>query len=132
MIQQTNFIQQPYIFNSVTNLVVLSNFSFMSHSIVPHIQPCNKFNCFISFYILIYFKSVQFTCFIWFPCLISFNSFKYSTFSKIKFYYLFHIHLSFNTPTYSTLPHIQQDRKFSSIILFLIHISFNSPTYSTM
>ena len=59
LIQQTNFIQQPHIFNRFTNSVVLSNFSFMSHSIVPHIQPCNKFNCFTPFYILIYFKSVQ-------------------------------------------------------------------------
>ena len=59
LVLHSHLLQQSHLFNSVTNWVVLSNFSFMSHSIVPHIQPCNKFNCFISFYILIYFKSVQ-------------------------------------------------------------------------
>ena len=59
LVLHSHLLQQSHLFNSVTNWVVLSNFSFMSHSIVPHIQPCNKFNCFISFYIIIYFKSVQ-------------------------------------------------------------------------
>ena len=73
LVLHSHILQQSHLFNIVTNSVVLSNFSFMSPSIVPHIQPCNKFNCFISFYILIYFKSVQITCFIWFHSLISFK-----------------------------------------------------------
>ena len=130
LVLHSHILQQSHLFNSVTNSVVLSNFSFMSHSIVPHIQPCNKFNCFISFYILIYFKSVQITSFIWFHSLIlfkvphiqkcnkvnclisfyiliSFNSLTYSTVSQIQFYYLFHVHISFNSPTFSIVSQIQ-------------------------
>ena len=70
LVLHSHLLQQSHLFNSVTNSVVLSNLSFMSYSIVPHIQLCNKFNCFISFYILIYFKSVQITSFIWFHSLI--------------------------------------------------------------
>ena len=148
MIQQTNFIQQPHIFNSVTNSVVLSNFSFMSHSIVPHIQPCNKFNCFISFYILIYFKSLQITCFIWFHSLISFNNPTYSKVQQIQYSNFFTLYLiqqfhifnsltnsvllsNFSFTSHSTVPHIQQCNKFNSLIWFNSIISFYSSKYST-
>ena len=132
-------------FSSVTNLTVLSRFTFSSISKVykftsfiwfnslisfkvPHIQKCNKVNGLISFYIL-----------------ISFNSPTYSTLSQIQLYYLIshscliqqsHIFKSatksmvlsrftFSSP--STVPLIQHCHKFSCIIYFHVHISFNSP-----
>ena len=137
-------MQQTHIFNSVTNSVVLSNFSNMSHSIVPHIQPCNKFNCFISFYIIIYFKSVQITCFIWFHSLISFKVPHIQKCNIVNGSYLvLHSHIlqqshlfnivtnsvvlsnfSFMSP--SIVPHIQPCNKFNCFISFYILIYFKS------
>ena len=148
LVLHSHILQQSHLFNIVSNSVVLSNFSFMSPSIVPHIQPCNKFNSFISFYILIYFKSVQITSFIWFHSLISFkvphiqkcnkvnclisyilisfNSLTYSTVSQIQLYYL----LS-RSYLIQLFQHIQQCNKFNSLIWFNSIISFNSFKYST-
>ena len=139
---------QSHTFNSVTNLVVLSTFTFISHSTVPHIQPCNKFNCLTSFYNLIYFKSVQ----IHWSYLIpqsnfiqqshTFNSVTnsvllstftfisdstvstYSTMKQIQQSYLFYI------ISYSTVPCIQKCNKVNGLFLVYILISFNSRTYS--
>ena len=133
-ISRSYLIQQPHIFNSVRNSVVLSNFSFISHSIVPHIQPCNKFNCFISFYILIYFKSVQIHLFYLIPQsnfiqqlphIQKCNKFNILILFTLYLIQQFHIFNSltnsvllsnFSFTSHSTVPHIQQDRKFSSII----------------
>ena len=46
----SHLFQQSHLFNSVTNSVVLSNFTFISHSTVPHIQQCHKFSCIIYFH----------------------------------------------------------------------------------
>ena len=114
----------PNIFNIVTNLVVLSTFTFISHSTVPHIQPCNKFNCLTSFYILIYFKSVQ----IHWSYLIPQSNFiqQSHTFNSVtnsvllsNFTFISHSTVS----TYSTMKQIQQSS-------FLHHILFNSSMYS--
>ena len=127
MIQQTNFIQQTHIFNGVTNSVVLSNFSNMSHSIVPHIQPCNKFNCFISFYIIIYFKSVQITCFIWFHSLISFKVPHIQKCNIVNGSYLvLHSHIL----QQSHLFNIVTNSVVLSTFTFISHSTV--PTYSTM
>ena len=123
MIQQYNFIQQPHIFNSVTNSVVLSNFTVLSHYTVPHIQ--------------LYYLISQSN---------SFNSPTYSIVSQIQLNYLIS-HLiqqthTFNSVTnstilsrftfssHSTVPYIQPCDKFNYFISFYILISFNSPTYS--
>ena len=129
----SHLFQQSHLFNSVTNSLVLSNFSFISLSTVPHIQPCNKFNCLISLLSSIS-KVYKFTSLIWFHSLISFNS---PTYSKVRqsqrSYLVLHSHLLqqshlFNSVTnsvvlsnftfisHSTLPHIQQCHKFSCII----------------
>ena len=133
MIQQSNFIQQPHIFNSVTNSVVhylisqsyiikqshtfnsvtnssiLSRFTFSSHSTVPYIQPCDQFNCFISFYILIYFKSVQIHMSYLIPksnFIQQSHIFKSATKSIVLSRFKF-ILISFNNRTYSTVSQIQ-------------------------
>ena len=144
MIQQTNFIQQPHIFNSVTNSVVLSNFSFISHSIILHIQPCDKFNYFISFYILIYFKSVQIYLFYLIP---QSNFIQSPTYSKVQHsqwsYLVLHSHIlqqshlfnsvtnsvvlsNFSFMSHSIVPHIQPCNKFNCFISFYILIYFKS------
>ena len=150
LLSRSYLIQQSHTFNSVTNLVVLSTFTFISHSTVPHIQPCNKFNCLTSFYILINFKSVQ----IHWSYLIpqsnfiqqshTFNSVTnsvllstftfisdstvstYSTMKQIQQSYLFYI------ISYSTVPCIQKCNKVNGLFLVYILISFNSRTYSTV
>ena len=122
----SHILQQSHLFNIVTNSVVLSNFSFMSPSIVPHIQPCNKFNCFISFYILIYFKSVQITSFIWFHSLISFKVPHIQKCNKVNCLISLHSHL------------FQQSHLFNSVTNSVVLSTFTFishstvPTYSTM
>ena len=49
LIPQSNLIQQFHIFNNVTNLIVLSRFTFSSLSTVALIQYCHKFSCISSF-----------------------------------------------------------------------------------
>ena len=100
-------IQQSHLFNSVPNSVILSTFTCISHSTVPHIQQCNKFNSLI-----------------WFNSVISFNSSKYSTFSKLSFIIYFHHHIPINSPN-----NVQQCSKFN-IQTFLHYILFNSSMYS--
>ena len=126
LVLHSHILQQSYLFNIVTNSVVLSNFSFMSPSIVPHIQPCNKFNCIISFYILIYFKSVQITSFIWFHILISFKVPHIQKCNKVNCLISLHSHL------------FQQSHLFNSVTNSVVLSTFTFishstvPTYSTM
>ena len=144
LVLHSHILQQSHLFNSVTNSVVLSNFSFMSHSIVPHIQPCNKFNCFISFYILIYFKSVQIYLFYLIP---QSNFIQSPTYSKVQqsqwSYLVLHSHIlqqshlfnsvtnsvvlsNFSFMSHSIVPHIQPCNKFNCFISFYILIYFKS------
>ena len=144
LVLHSHILQQSHLFNSVTNSVVLSNFSFMSHSIVPHIQPCNKFNCFISFYILIYFKSVQIYLFYLIP---QSNFIQSPTYSKVQqsqwSYLVLHSHIlqqshlfnsvtnsvvlsNFSFMSHSIVPHIQPCNKFNCFISFHILIYFKS------
>ena len=112
-----HLFQQSHLFNSVTNSVVLSNFTFISHSTVPHIQQCHKFSC------IIYFQSH-----------ISFNSpnniqqcgnFNILIFLTLYLIQQFHVFISktksmvlsrFTLSSLSTVALIQQCHKFSSII----------------
>ena len=71
LIPQSNLIQQFHIFNNVTNLIVLSRFTFSSLSTVAIIQYCHKFSC-ISSFTFISLSTVQ----------------TYSTVSQIQLYYL--------------------------------------------
>ena len=117
----SHLFQQSHLFYSVTNSVVLSNFTFISHSTVPHIQPCNKFNCLISFYILIYFISVTNSCLIWF------NSRTYSTVSQIQCIIYFHVHILFpQSHTFNSVTNLVVLSTFT----FISHSTV--PTYSTM
>ena len=142
-------IQHFHIFNSIINSVLLSNFTFSSHSTVQHIQQCHKFNCIIYFHYHISINSPnniqqchKFSFTIQFHILISFNSPTHSTVSQIQIFYLvLHSHLIqqfhiFNHVTNSTVlsrftfSSISKVYKFTSLIWFHCLISFNSPTYS--
>ena len=147
LVLHSHLIKPFHILNSLTNSVLLSNFTFSSHSTVPHIQQCHKFNCLISFYILIYSKVYKFTSFIWFHSIISFKVPHIQKCNKVNGLISFYILISFNSPTYSTVSqiqlyyilsrsyliqqsqHIQQCYKFNRFIWFNSLISCNSPTY---
>ena len=149
LVLHSHLIKQFHIINSLINSILLSNFTFSSHSTVPHIQQCHKFNCLISFYILIYSKVYKFTSFIWFHSLISFKVPHIQKCNKVNGLISFYILISFSSPTYSTVSqiqlyyilsrsyliqqsqHIQQCNKFNSLIWFNSIISFNSFKYST-
>ena len=110
LIPQSNLIQQSHILNCVTNSIVWSRFTFSSHSTVPHIKQCYKFNSLISIYILILFNS--------------------SIYSKVS-----QINLSHPTPQSNFIQqwtHIKQCYKFNSLISFYILILFNSSIYSNV
>ena len=112
-----HLFQQSHLFNSVTNSVVLSNFTFISHSTVPHIQQCHKFSCIIYFQSHISFNSpnnIQ-------QC-SKFNILIFFTLYLIQQFHIFNsatksIVLSrFTLSSLSTVALIQQCHKFSSII----------------
>ena len=133
-------IQQSHLFNSVTNSVVISTFTFISHSTVPHIQQCHKFSCIIYFHVHISFHSPNIfnnetnSTVLSFLHHILFNSSMYSKVQQSQLSYLgLHSHLFqqshlFNSVTnsvalsnftfisHSTVPDIRQCHKLSCII----------------
>ena len=146
-------------FNSPTHSTVsqIQFYYLLSRSYLilqsQHIQQWNKFNSLIFFtsYLIQQFhvfksatKSMVFSwftfsslstvaliqkchklsCIIYFHVHISFNSPTHSTVSQIQLYYLFHVHISFYSPN------IFNNETNSTVLSFLHHILFNSSMYS--
>ena len=103
----SHLFQQSQLFKSVTNSVVLSTFTIISQSTVPHIQQCHKFSL-LSTFTFISHSTVP----------------TYSTMKQIRQSYLFYI------ISYSTVPCIQKCNKVNGLFLVYILISFNSRNYS--
>ena len=85
----SHLLQQSHLFNSVTNSVVLSNFTFISHSTVQNIQQCHIISCII-----------------WFHSIVSFNSYIYSHCHKFNNMISFYILILFNSSIYSKVSQI--------------------------
>ena len=104
LISQSHLIQQSHTFNSVTNSVLLSTFTFISHSTIPTYSTMKQIQQSYLFYIISY-STV--------PCIQKCN--------KVNGLFLVYILI------FSTVALIQKCHKFSCIIYFHVHISFNSP-----
>ena len=111
-----SFISKVYKFTSLIWFNSLISFNSPTYSKVQESQWS-----YLVLHSHLFQKCSKFTSIIWFDGLISFNNSISSTVSQIPFYNLISV------ISYSTVPHIQQCRKFSCIIYFHSHISFNSP-----